>query len=232
MAKKEFFLIVDTETTSVNTVYDFGAVVVDRKGNIHAQCAVIVKENLGEELFFDPSGRSLWSRQYANQKKENYNKMLDSGARMIASVGAVNRWLEKVAAKYNPILTAYNVAFDQGKCANTGIDLTMFSNSFCLWHLACETFAHTKNYKNFILQNHYFGNKTERGNMTYKTNAEVMAHFVTGRDNPEPHTALEDAMFFELPILLAIVNKKNWKEKTNKPYNWKEYQLKDNFTAK
>lgn len=232
MAKKEFFLIVDTETTANNTVFDFGAVLCDKKGNIIHSCAVIVKENIGDELFFDPTGKSLWSKEYANNKKENYFKMIDSGQRMMASVNAVNRWLEKINAKYNPYLTAYNIGFDQSKCANTGIDLTIFNKSFCLWHLACETFAKTKQYKNFILENHYFGNRTQFGNMTYKTNAEVMAHYITGRNNDEPHTALEDAQFFEMPILLSIVNKKNWKEKTNKPYNWKAYQLKDNFTAK
>ena len=188
MAKKQFWIIIDTETTNDNQVFDFGAIVVDRQGNIHSSCAIIVKDNMEKELFSDPSGKSFWSKSYASQKKNNYMDMLEKGNRMMASVNAINRWLEKVNAKYNPAMTAYNVAFDQSKCANTGIDLTIFN--------------------------------------------EVMAHFITGRNNHEPHTALEDAQFFELPILLAVLNKRNWKDFTNKPYSWNAYQVKNHFEAK
>lgn len=231
MAKKQFFLIVDTETTAKDTVYDFGAVVVDRQGNIHASCAVVVAESKDLDLFFDPKAKGIWSRQYAIDKKVKYAAMLESGSRMIASSNAVNRWLEKVTAKYAPTLTAYNLAFDRAKCANTQIDLSIFPQSFCLWHLSCAVYAKSKNYRAFVLANHYFGNRTEFGNMTYKTNAEVMAHFVTGQFSEEPHTALEDAQFYELPILVSLLKKKGWKEKIGSAYNWKDYQLKDNFTA-
>ena len=173
----------------------------------------------------------IWSKEYASQKKAKYNEMLNSGTRMAASANAVNRWLEKVNAKYNPTLTAYNIAFDRSKCANSNIDLSIFSDSFCLWHLACSVYAKTKAYKQFILANHYFNNRTDKGNMGYKTNAEVMAHFVSGNYSEEPHTALEDAQYYEMPILVSILKKKNWKEKLGYAYNWKDYQIKDNFSA-
>jgi hypothetical protein len=232
MAKKQYFMIVDTETTDDNQVFDFGAVIVDRQGNIHNQCAIIIRENIGKSLFTDPTGKSIWSKEYAAQKKNNYMEMLDKGNRFMASVNAVNRWLEKVNAKYEPIMTAYNVAFDQSKCANTGIDLTIFKSSFCLWHIACQILANKKAYKAFALDNHYFGNVTEKGNMTIKTNAEIMAHYVTGRNNPEPHTAIEDAIYFELPILLAVLKNRKWKDYIGNPYNWRDYQVKNHFTAK
>jgi hypothetical protein len=232
MAKKQYFMIVDTETTNDNQVFDFAAIIVDKQGNIHNSCAIIVKDNIEKELFSDPSGRGLWTVSYAQQKKANYYNMLDKGNRMVASVNAINRWLEKVNAKYEPIMTAYNVAFDQSKCANTGIDLTIFKSSFCLWHLACNVFATKKAYKQFALDNLYFGEKTQHGNMTIKTNAEVMAHYITGRNNHEPHTALEDAQFFELPILVAILKKRNWKDYIGTAYNWRDYQVKEHFTAK
>lgn len=232
MAKKQYFMIIDTETTDDNQVFDFGAVIVDRQGNIHNQCAIIVHENIGKNLFTDPSGKSLWSKDYATQKKNNYMEMLNKGNRMMASINAINRWLEKVNAKYQPIMTAYNVAFDQSKCANTGIDLTIFKSSFCLWHLACQIFANKKAYKQFCLENLYFGNKTEKGNMTIKTNAEIMAHYVLGRFNEEPHTAIEDAIYFELPILIAILKKRDWKEYIGNAYNWRDYQVKEHYQAK
>ena len=231
MAKKQFFLIVDTETTNDDCVYDFGAVVCDSKGVIFASCAVILAESVDKGLFVDPTAKGIWSKAYAVEKKAKYADMLASGSRMLASSNAVNRWLEKANAKYSPKLTAYNIGFDRSKCANSNIDLSIFSDSFCLWHLATEIFAKTKNYRAFVLHNHFFGNRTQFGNMTYKTNAEVMAHFLTGNEISEPHTALEDAQFFELPILMACIKKKNWKEKTGVPYNWRSFQLKDNFTA-
>ena len=38
MAKKNYYLIIDTETTMQNTVYDFGALLVDQKGVIVKLC--------------------------------------------------------------------------------------------------------------------------------------------------------------------------------------------------
>lgn len=230
MSKKEYFLIVDTETTITDKVFDFGAVVCDRHGNIVSKCAVIVQESVNDELFYDNSNAE-WSKANASKKRDNYINMVNSGIRIVASANAVNRWLEKVNTKYAPTLTAYNIAFDQGKCANTNIDLTMFNNRFCLWHLACQIFATKKDYKNFILQNHYFGNRTKFGNMTIKTNAEIMAHYVTGSYSVEPHTALEDAQLYELPILVAALKKRNWKKNIGIAYNWKAFQMKDHFKA-
>lgn len=232
MGKKQFFMVVDTETTNDNQVFDFGAVIVDRNGQIFNQISIIVRENIGKDLFSDPTGNSIWSKAYAAQKKNNYMDMLDKGNRHMASVTGINRWLERAAGKYNPTLTAYNIGFDSTKCANTGIDLTMFQNRFCLWHTAANMFATKKAYKQFCLENLYFGDKTEKGNMTIKTNAEIMAHFITGRYNEEPHTAIEDAIYFELPILQAVLKNRNWKDFTGTPYNWRDYQVKEHYQAK
>lgn len=231
MAKKQYFMIVDTETTINDTVFDFAAVICDRQGNIVNKCAIIVRDQMDADLFYDKTCKGIWSQDNAKAKKAKYIAMAENGTRMIASVNAVNRWLEKANAQYNPILTAYNIAFDRNKCANTGIDLSIFNQSFCLWHLACAVYAKTKAYKQFILDNHYIGNRTDKGNMTYKTNAEIMAHFVTGQYSEEPHTALEDAQYYELPIMVSILKKKGWKDKIGTAYNWKDYQVKDNFTA-
>jgi len=39
--KKDYYLIIDTETTMNDKVADFGAVVIDRQGNIQTQCGVL-----------------------------------------------------------------------------------------------------------------------------------------------------------------------------------------------
>ena len=230
MAKKEFFCIVDSETTINDKVFDFAAVVCDRHGNIQNQCAIIVNEFSQEDLFYD-NRIAEWSKANAAKKREMYAAMVKDGRRMVAGYAAVNRWLEKVIAKYNPMLTAYNLAFDSGKCANSGIDLTGFANRFCLWHLSSELFAKKKAYKAFALENHYFGNRTEKGNMVITTNAEKMAHFVKGEYNKEPHTALEDIIDFELPIMVACLKKRDWKNQCNTAYSWRDYIVKNHYKA-
>ena len=238
MAKKDYFLIVDTETTQNGMVADFGAVVCDRKGRIIKQCAVMVNGVYGTHpLFFDSSAPadSLWSGKGRDRRLEMYDRMLEDGTRMVASVAAVNRWLERVRGEFDPILTAYNIAFDSEKCRNTGIDLTIFSRSFCLWHSCVEAWAYTKKYRNFIIEHHLFNAPTKLGNMSFKTNAEVMTRFVNNDINipDEPHTAIEDVIGYELPLLVKLVKGKSKKDFMNpEPFNWRALQVKDHFTAK
>jgi hypothetical protein len=224
MGKKQFFLIVDSETTMQNTVADFGAVVCDRHGVIVAECGVLIKGQFGEiELFHDKKANDIWGYAGLEKRKASYQTMLNEGSRMLCSVGAVNRWLEKVKATYNPELTAYNLAFDLDKCKNTGIDLSIFENRFCLWYASAGNICKTKDYKKFILNNRGF---TEKANI--KTNAEFVAGFVTGNMIDEPHTALEDAKHFERHILVALLKKNKWREKMQ-AYNWREWQAKDHY---
>lgn len=227
MGKRHYFLIIDTETTMENTVADFGAVICDRKGNVYAECGVLVAGHYGTfELFHDIASNDIWGFDGLNKRKDNYKRMLESGHRMLASVNAINKWLVRAAAKFNPELTAYNIAFDLDKLNNTDIDVSMFARRFCLWQAAAGNFGHTKKYRQFIIDNHLFNAPTKFGNMTYKTNAEVMCGYLTGNYVTEPHTALEDAKFFELPILVEILKQREWRGKS-KPYNWKEYQTKN-----
>ena len=65
MAKKQFFLIVDIESTINDKVFDFAAVVVDRKGEIFTQCAVVVHEFIEESLFYIPNENGHWGKANA-----------------------------------------------------------------------------------------------------------------------------------------------------------------------
>lgn len=231
MAKKQYFAILDTETTMANTVADFAIIIVDRNGKIYTQCAVMVKDHYGQfELFHDKAANDIWGYQGLERRKNNYVNMLNSGIRMLASVNAINKWINQAVGKYNPELTAYNLAFDKDKCEKTGIDLTPFTSSFCLWQAAVGNICKTKQYKRFVLENHQFKAPTQLGNMCFKTGAETVAGFVSGELKDEPHTALEDARDFELPILQTILKKKNWRENLT-PFNWREFQVKDHFNA-
>lgn len=232
MARKQFFMILDTETTVENTVADLGIIICDRHGNVAAQCGVLVRGHYETfRLFHDKNANDIWGYAGLKKREEAYVAMLDSGVRMLASVAAINRWINQAIGKYNPSLTAYNLAFDLDKCEKTGIDLSGLPNRFCLWHAAVGNICKTKKYKQFVLENHAFNKPTQNGNMTMKTNAEVVAGYIGGIFKEEPHTALEDARDFELPILSHILKKKDWKEKVT-AYNWREFQVKDNFSAK
>lgn len=232
MAKKQFFAIIDTETTIADTVADCAIVICDRNGVIYNQMAVIIKSEFeNNSLFYDKNATGLWSKDYANFKHDKYIKMLESGSRMFASVNAINNWINLAIGKYNPTLTAYNLPFDNSKCNNTNIDLNGFSDRFDLWGAAVGNICKTKQYRQFALDNHLFNNVTSQGNMTFKTSAEAVTGYLNGSMSDEPHTALEDIIGYELPVLKHIINKKNWKEKVT-PYNWREFQVKDSYIAK
>lgn len=232
MARKQFFAILDTETTINDTVADFAIIICDRNGQIYNQCAVMVRGHYDAmELFHDKQANDIWGYQGLQKRKNQYTAMLDSGVRMLASVQAINKWINQAIGKYNPTLTAYNLAFDMAKCQNTGIDLSGFNNRFCLWQAAVGNICNTKRFKQFCLDNHQFNKPTTHGNMTFKTNAEVVCGFLNNNLIDEPHTALEDARDFELPILQNIIKKRDWQQKVI-AYDWKKFQVKDHFVAR
>lgn len=240
MAKKKFFLIVDTETTQTGKVADFGAVVVDKQGVIHREMGILVGDFFADKtnhpLFHIYGDKNdVFSKASLPARYERYEQMLSNGERYLASRDAVNRWLAKVAAAYpNITATAYNIAFDREKLSNSGIIFNeLFPNQFCLWHAAVAKWGNTRAFREYVLNSHHFGARTKKGNMTMKTNAEAMAAFITGIESAEPHTALEDARDFERPILAALVKNTSPQVYMNPPpYNWRHWQVKDHFTAK
>jgi len=229
--KKQYFAILDTETTINDTVADFAIVICDRQGKIYNQCAVLVKGHFSTmQLFHDKNKNDIWGYQGLQKRQADYETMLENGTRIIASVNAINKWINQAIGKYNPILTAYNLPFDLAKCKNTEIDLSGFTQKFCLWQASIGNICTTKKFKQFCLDNHGFNNVTTKGNMTFKTNAEIVCGFLNNNLIEEPHTALEDAKDFELPILINIVKKKKWQDKI-KPYAWQNFQVKDHYLA-
>ena len=239
MPRKQYYLITDTETTMKGQVADFGAIVVDRKGEIYAQCSVLIagiyNDRKGNPLFFNELAGEIWNKKSLDTRYKKYDNMLDKGIRMLASVNAVNKWLSNVKGKYNPISTAYNLAFDKNKCYNTDIDINMFNQEFCLMKAAQDKWMHTKKYRQFILDNHFFNSPTKLRNMSFSFKAEVMVKFIMNYpDMPdEPHTALEDARDYELPILIRLLQtqkKDKWLNPTG--FSWQQSQVNDWFIPK
>jgi hypothetical protein len=233
--RKKHFIILDTETTITDKVADLGIVVCDKKGNIEYEAGLLIREFFTDRenhpLFHDFSADPLWGKRNLPRRYRQMEAMLADGRRMLASVAAVNRLFVKIALRYQPTLTAYNLNFDRAKLENSGIDTTLFNPQFCLWHAAAAKWGQTRRYRQFCLDNHFFGNRTRHGNMTYGTKADYMAKFILGNDLPdEPHTALEDARDYELPILKALVKSTSPKQYMNPPpYDWRDFQVRNAF---
>jgi hypothetical protein len=241
MAKKKFFVTIDTETTQTGKVADIGIVVSDKKGIIHHEIGILIGDFFSDKenhpLFHIYGDKNdVFSKESLPSRYANYEQMLQDGRRVLASVGAVNRFLSKVAVKYNPVMTAYNLAFDRDKMNNSGIITDdLFPDRFCLWHSAVNKWGNTRAYKQFVLENHHFGSRTRAtGHIGIKTNADVMAKFLLGAElEDEPHTALEDAKYYEVPILTALVKNTSPVDYMNpSPYNYREFALRDHFCVK
>jgi len=231
MAKKQYFMIVDTESTINNLVADFAAIIVDSKGIIHNECAILVKGIFDQyDLFHNTDLEGIWTRRNLESRVTAYTEKLKTGKRLFTTVDKINAWLEKANTKYAPTLTAYNLAYDANLCDGSKINLAQFSERFCLWHAATGNICNTRKYHQFALENHYFTKPTKLGNMSILTNAECVAHFVRGKKDIEPHTARED-LDFELDIFKHLIKKRKYKQGIT-PYNWRDHQVKAHYKAK
>jgi len=206
---RHYYLIVDTETTQRGTVADFGAVIVTKQGEIVEQFGAMVLGHFGKlPLFSDPSADAdaFWSEQSAYRRAKNYDDMLESGERSISSPALINQWLAGIKARYNPTLTAYNLAFDLGKCRNTRINLGIFGSRFCLMKSAKRKIGVLASYQDFCKARGLLTAKLRKPSMT----ADAMAKYIadteySGSLADEPHTALEDARDYEAMILTHIL---------------------------
>jgi hypothetical protein len=214
MAQKQYFLLTDTETTNphgedkITTVADFAAIIVDRKGVIHKQIAVLVAGHFGKyKLFHDKnSADEIWTLAGLKRRNENYQQMLNSGDRMMASPAAINKWLDHLR-----------------QMQNTGISTSGFADIFCLWRASVNKVSNDKRYIEHCIRRKWLTAK-----LNFRTNAEAMAEYALGHAlPPEPHTALEDCIDYELPILLWLVKNKSYKKYSQDGYNWREWQLQN-----
>ena len=201
---RHYYLIVDTETTQRGTVADFGAVIVTKQGEIVEQFGAMVLGHFGKlPLFSDPNADAdaFLSQQSAQRRAKNYDEMLESGERSISSPALINQWLSAINARYNPVLTAYNLAFDFGKCRNTRINLGIFNSRFCLMKTAKRKIGVLADYQQFCYDNNLLTAKLRKPSMT----ADAMAKFICNDLPDEPHTALEDARDYEAIILAYLL---------------------------
>lgn len=230
MNKKKKWLLVDVETCINSRVYDFSAVIVEfNKGfsnyKILHNISVIVEENSKTELFHDVNNaQNFFAKRNLSKRHEFYNEQLENGNMKIASVYAVNSWLERAYAAYGDdiTLTAYNIAFDKKACSQSGIYGLNNFKSTCLWMLSCKFICSRKGYLKFVLRNKFL---TAKNNVI--TNAETVYKYVSNDlKYNEPHTGYLDLISCEIPILQAILRlKKSLKSDASMVYAWRKWEL-------
>jgi len=226
--KKQFFIIVDTETTMPTGgkpahVADFAAVICDRKGNIVKQMAVLTPFFQHEKLFYNRDS-GFFGVQNLILRTNKYLDMVKKGERRLANIQAINGWLLQAKKMYNPTLTAYNLPFDKNACEKSGIHLR-FKKEFCLWQEATRIFAGRVSYINHVLEH-----KAISAKLNIQTNADTMSKFLSVKKlGDEPHTALEDIINHEILIFKEIMRAK--KGIKRQPYNWRNHALIDHVQA-
>ena len=237
MRKKEYFLVLDTETC--NTLeqplpYDIGWAVCDRYGNIYETKSFII-----EETFIDLND-VMKSAYYAEKIPMYWNDIRD-GKRSIKKMWSIRKELVSDMKKYNiKKVGAYNMAFDKKALNNL---MRYVSKSwcrwffpfgteyFCIWNLACQVLLNRSSYVKFALNN---GLVSEANNIL--TSAEACYRYITDEINfNEEHTGLEDVLI-EVKILAecyrqhkkmsGVINPSCWRLPQRKR---KELELKEVF---
>ena len=117
MNRKEFFMVLDTETAnSVNEPipYDIGYAIADRHGNIALERSFVVAET-----FLDM--KDVMNTAYYADKIPNYWDDLKSGKRIMKSIFNIRKQMLADMKEYNvKKVGAYNMAFDR-KALNNAI---------------------------------------------------------------------------------------------------------------
>lgn len=210
---QETYLIIDTETggdLANPCIYDFGYVVINRKGERLTEYHSCV-----EEVLTNPA--LMMNAFYAKKIFSYYLPRLASGEMQIDSWSNILEQLKSDIEKYNvKTLCAYNAKFDFRaiKTTNNLLGLGSFFNkpmrTLCLWEAACGLIMSNKNYRETARN---LGWVTAKGNI--RTSAEMAYRYIANDFNfIESHTALEDAR------IESIILEKCFSKKKKLPFNF------------
>lgn len=199
MRNKDYYIVVDTETTPIEKatdvnafnmlVYDIGWLVVDRKGKIYERKSFIV-----QEIFFDTEKMS--SAYYAKKLPLYYNDLKNCLRVVTTFENAINELITDFENYNCKAFLAYNASFDVGALQTTSEYLKKnynFYNLYPFWDLlkmARFVISKRPTYKKFCESNNYITKKNR-----VQVKAETVYRYITKNvDFIESHTALEDAI--------------------------------------
>lgn len=204
--QQETFLIIDTETggsLDKPIIYDFGYVIINRKGERLTQFQSCV-----EEVITDPA--LMMNAFYAKKIFTHYLPAIANQEILISDWEDILESMSLDIEHFNvKTICAYNAKFDFRAINNTNKHLGLGKffdkpiRTLCLWETACGLIMSNKNYRETARN---LGWTTDKGNI--KTSAEMAFRYIQNDfDFIESHTALEDAQI-ESIILEYCLNKK------------------------
>ena len=227
MARKKYFLVIDTETCNSLEqpfCYDIGYAVCDRAGNMVVKRSFVVAE-----MFLD--NKDLMKSCYFANKIPQYWEDIKNGKRELKSIFNIRKQIKSDMKEYKvQMVGAYNMAFDKRALNNT---IRYCSKSlvrwffpfgteyFCIWNMACQVIMNSVKYIKFALQN---GFESASGNI--QTSAENCYRFLTDSvDFIESHTGLEDVEI-EVAIMAECYKKHKKMDKSINSTCWRIPQRK------
>ena len=200
--KKNYFLLVDTETVNNDRIIvEFSGMIINNNMIAQKRFSYIIKEVW--------ESQSLMSGIYASQdKKIQWSKSLENGTSELVSIHDLVDKVNNLIKEYNlNILIAYNVGFDKDAYDRTLKHFDIYANKvqflkvLDIWYYASILFI-SKTYVDFCVKNDFI---TPNGNC--KTSAETMYRYLSYQYNfIETHIAKDD-IEIELDILRSCVFK-------------------------
>lgn len=190
---KNIYCTLDTETvggcTAPTGMYNLGAVIHDKQGNIFATCSMLVMEHYDEIAKDDYAKRNF--PIYAERLARGEMTAVTTEAEAVQMLANLCRFY---GVRY---VMAYNSGFDFCKTScKSMLDEFEFID---IYLMALQTITHKKSYRKFCIEN---GMKSASGK-SCATSAESVFAYISGNpDHIEEHTAFNDAQE-EMQIFLA-----------------------------
>lgn len=203
MADKKFYMVLDTETvTDARIPYDTAWIIVDRKGNEYERFNALTAE-----VMDNPTLRQCIRKDSFSKRKASF--YLDNNPADTTDFNYIMSYTNVMIGRYNPVVVAYNAAFDikvLNDYAQLLEDLSFFPDNievWDLWNMALNVLCDSRNYVRWCIENNF---ATDKGNLSSSAES-VYSYLSQCGDFEEDHTALSDCEI-EAQILQAVFNRK------------------------
>lgn len=200
---KKFYMVLDCETVADARVpYDVAWVIVDREGQVYERFNALAAEVLQNETL-----RYLVKKDSFSKRKAAF--YLEGEPAEIMPFERIKGIYDYHAHVYNPVVVAYNAAFDikvLNNYAQVLFDMPFFPDDaeiWDLWNMALNTVCDSGNYVRWCIDSGFI---TEKGNISCSAEA-VYSYLTTNKEFEEDHTALSDCEI-EAKILQAVFDRK------------------------
>ena len=200
---KKFYMVLDCETVADARVpYDVAWVIVDREGQVYERFNALTAEVLQNETL-----RYLVKKDSFSKRKAAF--YLEGEPAEIMPFERIKCIYDYHAHVYNPVVVAYNAAFDikvLNNYAQVLFDMPFFPDDaeiWDLWNMALNTICDSGNYVRWCIDAGFI---TEKGNISCSAEA-VYSYLTTNKEFEEDHTALSDCEI-EAQILQKVFDRK------------------------